>query len=428
MPLLSIGTRDGAIYGERVNEVGVLGHGASAAVDDRGLVSTAVLSIGWLVGADDRWHVPAHEVTIYQRRGNAAPIYETIVRVPGGEVSHRVYGVATGSAALTVIEIENRSPVPLTVALVVTITRPGVIEVDGNALRVDGFQELTFSRAARAWAPGPKAAEVVMAGDARTGPIGTLAGPPEIALLFPVPHRTCIRAAVANDAGGLSGPMALDVRDLPGTDAVARGWERQLERGLQAHLPPPVGELVDPARADLLLRSKREPGVVSALEDWGFDDEAAAGWAALGWRARRRAKQRVRPADPWPGTRAADATLDPARFLSALHGVLVDERPGAIDILPGFPTDWLGQPLTVESLPLRQGVLSFAVRWHGARPALLWEAPEGVELRAPALDPAWSSNAPAGEALLSEPPMALLPMGTQERSSGEPVEAPGQFS
>ena len=79
-------------------------------------------------------------------------------------------------------------------------------------------------------------------------------------------------------------------------------------------------------------------------------------------------------------------------------------------------------------MPLRCGTLSFAVRWHGARPALLWDAPKGVELRASALDPAWSSNEPVGETLLAEPPAPLLPMGSHERSQGEPVEAPGQFS
>ena len=52
------------------------------------------------------------------------------------------------------------------------------------------------------------------------------------------------------------------------------------------------------------------------------------------------------------------------------------------------------------------------MRWHGARPALLWDAPAGVELRVPALDPAWSSSEAAGEALLAEPPASLLPMGT----------------
>jgi hypothetical protein len=53
--------------------------------------------------------------------------------------------------------------------------------------------------------------------------------------------------------------------------------------------------------------------------------------------------------------------------------------------------------------------VSFAVRWHADRPALLWDhQPRGgrpVDLRAPGLDPRWSSSEPRGEALLS--PVAL---------------------
>jgi hypothetical protein len=58
----------------------------------------------------------------------------------------------------------------------------------------------------------------------------------------------------------------------------------------------------------------------------------------------------------------------------------------------------------------------------------LWDAPAGLDLRAPALDPAWSSRAAAGETLLAEPPQSLLPMGSGERSAGDAVDAPGQFS
>jgi hypothetical protein len=44
--------------------------------------------------------------------------------------------------------------------------------------------------------------------------------------------------------------------------------------------------------------------------------------------------------------------------------------------------------------------VSFAVRWHGPRPALLWTAPAGATLRAPGLDPEWSTSDPSGEQLL----------------------------
>jgi hypothetical protein len=48
--------------------------------------------------------------------------------------------------------------------------------------------------------------------------------------------------------------------------------------------------------------------------------------------------------------------------------------------------------------------VSFALRWHGEHPALLWEVADGdgsLALRAPGLAPRWSTTAPAGEALLA---------------------------
>jgi hypothetical protein len=237
--------------------------------------------------------------------------------------------------------------------------------------------------------------------------------------LFPVSHRTTWRAAL--------GSAPVDVRALPDADSVARGWDLQLERGLQAALPPPIGEVVDAARADLLL-APPTPEVVAALEDWGFDAEAADGWAHLGWAGRRRARKRIAIAQPWPALVAVDARAEPARFLTNLRAVLVRERSGVVELVPGFPADWLGQSITVDAVPVHSGAISFALRWHGPRPALLWEAPAGVELRVPALDPAWSSTESGGEALLATPPTTLLSMGAGDRSAGTTVSAPGQFS
>jgi hypothetical protein len=57
------------------------------------------------------------------------------------------------------------------------------------------------------------------------------------------------------------------------------------------------------------------------------------------------------------------------------------------------------------------------VRWHGTRPALLWELtpfPDAGEVRLsiPGLDPAWSSTALRGDALLAAvaPPAGLAPV------------------
>jgi hypothetical protein len=399
-------------------QIGALGYGARARVDACGAVQAGELALDWWVGADDRWHVPGEETT-RQQRPFSAPVVETMVRIPSGDAVHRVYAVAADGRAVTVIEIENRSPAPFTAALVVGVTRHARIEVDGTALRLDGEVVLALPRPPGAWAAAPSTREIVMSAGARTDGFETQRGPIEVALLFPVSHRTTWRAALTN--------APVDVRVLPDADSVARGWDVQLERGLQAALPPPIGAGVDAARADLLL-APATPEVVAALEDWGLDAEAADGWARLGWNGRRRARRRRAIHEPWAATVATDARAEPARFLGNLRAVLVNESRGRVDLLPGFPPDWLGQSLTVDAVPLHAGSISFAVRWHGSRPALLWDAPAGVELRTPALDPAWSSTVAVGEALLAEPPKPLLAMGVRDRSAGTPMSAPGQFS
>ena len=163
-----------------------------------------------------------------------------------------------------------------------------------------------------------------------------------------------------------------------------------------------------------------------ALEDWGFDAEAAEAWMHSGVRARRAARRRPRVPDVWAAARAIDAAADPGGFLVVLRQVLAREHDQGVDLLPEFATEWLGQNLAVHDLPLRDGSLSFALRWHGARPALLWDAPPGTALRCPALDPDWSVAGGAGEALLAEPPAPLLAMGTARE--GARIDEPDSFA
>jgi hypothetical protein len=110
------------------------------------------------------------------------------------------------------------------------------------------------------------------------------------------------------------------------------------------------------------------------------------------------------------------AAATAAVLLLARRFVVHEPGPG-LALLPAVPDTWLGQPVEAHDLPTSYGRLSFAVRWHGERPALLWEldvhqpaaVAEAVRsvgpfvLTAPGLDPAWSSREPRGEALLAAP-------------------------
>ena len=98
-----------------------------------------------------------------------------------------------------------------------------------------------------------------------------------------------------------------------------------------------------------------------------------------------------------------------ADFLSLVRDVLVRESGDGLDLCSLLPDDWLGQDVEVHDAPTHYGRCSFAVRWHGDRPALLWDVKvrDGIappRLRVPGLDPTWSSRAPAGETLLATAP------------------------
>jgi hypothetical protein len=95
----------------------------------------------------------------------------------------------------------------------------------------------------------------------------------------------------------------------------------------------------------------------------------------------------------------------PATLLRAVRGLLVGDGDGeSVDLLVELPAEWRGQSVEVHDAPTRAGRVSYAVRWHGARPALLWESERPIRLRAPGLDPSWSTMEARGEALLAAPP------------------------
>ena len=79
-----------------------------------------------------------------------------------------------------------------------------------------------------------------------------------------------------------------------------------------------------------------------------------------------------------------------------------------------LPDSWLGQGFEVHDAPTHFGSMSYAVRWHGARPALLWELTphdgvDDVRLTAPGLDPDLvDARNGAGEALLAAPERGAL--------------------
>jgi hypothetical protein len=99
---------------------------------------------------------------------------------------------------------------------------------------------------------------------------------------------------------------------------------------------------------------------------------------------------------------------DPASRLVALVDSVATETDDGLDLFVGFEEADSGRSLEVFDLPTRWGLLSVALRWHGPRPAILWEIdpsddphPFGVPvLRVPRLDGSWTGHDQQGDALL----------------------------
>ena len=95
--------------------------------------------------------------------------------------------------------------------------------------------------------------------------------------------------------------------------------------------------------------------------------------------------------------------------VEALLDCLVAEAADHLVMLPAPPEAWKGASVDANSLVTRHGALSFSVRWHGARPAVLWDrqsprVDDPVVTMCCGLDESWASAALAGEALLGTGP------------------------
>lgn len=103
-----------------------------------------------------------------------------------------------------------------------------------------------------------------------------------------------------------------------------------------------------------------------------------------------------------------------AAVIELVRARLIEDVDGGIALSTGIPDAWLGQGWEVHGAPTASGRLSYAIRWHGDRPALLWELEphDGigvVRLTAPSLDPSWSTEERSGEALLAAVPVPVRP-------------------
>ena len=105
-----------------------------------------------------------------------------------------------------------------------------------------------------------------------------------------------------------------------------------------------------------------------------------------------------------------------AALLTAVRRLLVREVEDGLVLSPAVPDAWLGQGWEVHDVPTAEGRLAYAIRWHGDRPALLWELQpvpgrRPARLSVPSLDPSWSTTEPRGETLLAAVAVPERPSG-----------------
>lgn len=383
---------------------GVLGQRWRASVTPWGAISPwpaegggASRELDWFVAADDRWHVPADEPTVRQVRVDGTAVVETRVRVPRGDVVHTVSSVAD-HGGLTVVEVANESPLPVAIAFshrdVLTERAIADVPIQGIELPDGAFVlPLGHQAAVRVAIPHVRGATGALPGGlppARQVARGWLAVT-ERASRFVLPDGAP-GASLAERVVGERCELALGVIAGAGDDAAAFAVGlRELVR---------MGETPDPWLPELVDAVESLAPVTSWEADAGLEAAARVLAAAGEERARcdlaRIAGGRtrsVRPASPPAGALA----------VPWLESFLAD---GPTLLPAGFPAEWLGHPIEVYGVPTGPtSSVSFAIRWHGARPAVLWEqAGDPVELRAPVVAPAWRTTALTGEELWPEPP------------------------
>ena len=235
--------------------LGTIDAAAIADVDPAGWVQLrgASWSLDWWIGAEDRWHHPAVEAAVRQHTLDDAPVVETAMRVPGGDVVHRAYGVRATSRAsdgelwddsAVVVEVENSTAVPVALALVVRpltlagVGRVGSVRVEGSVVRVDGRVAAVVSRPVARLAHGEVGRVAGPLADGRDDgpevgitPVGD--GRLEVAMVVPLPHTAVVRVLLPRVVpparrrffGGNERPVEPgSTFEAPEAEAISKGW------------------------------------------------------------------------------------------------------------------------------------------------------------------------------------------------------------
>ena len=353
--------------------------------------------LDWYVAADDRWHDPETDTGVRHQRVDGTAVFETKVRIPGGDAIQRVWSVAD-SGGYTLVEITNDSSLPIAVAF----TRPDVV------------------------ANRPPADVPIQGIDLPAGSV-----------LLPVGHRSTVVVGLAHTERAMATLPGTLPAGLPAHDAVARGWLSRCDAASRLELPDAAdAEAVRAARCEALLcgppdvddDAERflltaaelvrmgewdERAVVAMVEDVAVAVERvvraqsalrgcaidAAGVVLVAAGERRAVRDLQRFMSPCTTPAVVHGDMNPPIEVVAA----VERRVAAGPVLfpDGVPPSWFGASVEAHGLVAGPSTrLSLAVRWHGANAAVLWEVTgDPVTLTSAAVPGGWTSTAPTGEAL-----------------------------
>jgi hypothetical protein len=389
----------------------------------------------WFVAADDRWYRPSRETTVRQREISSVPVIETRIKVPGGDAVQRVYGVADFGGAI-VVEVFNDSSLPFAVAFdrgdIAAMREPSPTGVQGidlpvgsvvfpvghhatlrvailigdlerNLERKISAQELeslpSFEQVERGWLAALRVASRVDVPEASWESILTT--------------QRCKLLLTAG--GGVTGDgdtgsnddfvdLILDRAERvklgdkadQWVDEVAAATESVIRRCAKNQNAKWFEERAIVLASMVLNRAGEKRGQKDIAQAWSRVVSDAGGSGDFG---------SVLGVDAEVG-RDQIANFSGVRQIAWVESQLVAQRhDGVIEICPrGIDATWLGANFECHRLVASaEHLISFAVRWHGEKPALLWEidGPAGARVAASAVDGTFSSVEMRGETLLS---------------------------
>lgn len=391
----------------------------------------------WFVAADDRWYRPSRETTVRQREISGVPVVETRIKVPGGDAVQRVYGVADLGGAI-VVEIYNDSTLPFAVAFdrgdIATMREPSPTGVQGIDLptgsvvfpvghhatmraailisdleRKISAQQLeslpSFEQVERGWLAALHVASRVDVPEASWSNILTTQ---RCKLLLAGGGGGAIAGGDGGGGDSDDGDYFLDLildraervklGDRPGewVDEVARAAEQVLQRCAKRGSTSWLDERAILSAGMLLHRAGEVRGQQDVERAWS---------RLLGSRVAETAGARADGEINSVGREAAEK-YSGVRQIAWVESQLVAQRhDGVIEICPrGIDGGWLGANFECHRLVAStEHLISFAVRWHGEKPALLWEVegPAGACVAASAIDREFFSSEMRGETLLA---------------------------